>query len=210
MQYELINGSSVGVITNPTPILRDIKDTFCVSFLLPEAGAYIALFRDESGVEYRTTIQDSTAKVPKPLLTKEQRVGLTVCKVDGEKITQSWECHPLKVGTFLSLRQTQWQIMAGLDDRELFARLAEVEREHAKTRAEFDALKADYSSHRAATAESVASFERKLAEQGEALASVKKANETLAGAYNEAIKVINDLSPRVLALEKNYDPTIIK
>lgn len=210
MQYELINGSGVGVITNSTPILRDIKDTFCVSFLLPEAGAYIALFRDESGVEYRTIIQDSTAKVPKPLLTKEQRVGLTVCKVDGEKITQSWECHPLKVGTFLSLRQTQWQITAGLDDRELFARLAEVEREHAKTRAEFDALKADYSSHRAATAESVASFERKLTEQGETLASVKKANETLAGAYNEAIKVINDLSPRVLTLEKNYDPTIIK
>ena len=130
--------------------------------------------------------------------------------MDGEKITQSWECHPLKVGTFLSLRQTQWQITAGLDDRELFARLAEVEREHAKTRAEFDALKADYSSHRTATAESVGTFERKLAKQGETLASVKKANETLTKSYNEAIKVVNDLSQRVLALEKNYDPTIIK
>ena len=210
MQYELINGSGVGVITDPTPILRDIKDTFCVSFVLPEAGAYVALFRDENGVEYRATIKDSTVKVPKPLLTKEQGVGLTVCKLDGEKITQSWECHPLKVGTFLSLRQTQWQITAGLDDRELFARLAETEREHAKTRAEFDALKADYSSHRAETAESVGTFERKLTEQGEVLASVKKANETLTKSYNEAIKVVNDLSQRVLALEKNYDPTIIK
>lgn len=42
------------------------------------------------------------------------------------------------------------------------------------------------------------------------LASVKKANETLTKSYNEAIKVVNDLSQRVLALEKNYDPTIIK
>lgn len=43
-----------------------------------------------------------------------------------------------------------------------------------------------------------------------ALASVKTANETLANGYNEAIKVVNDLSARVTALEKNYDPTIIK
>ncbi len=210
MKYEIIEGSGVGVIIDPTPILRDIKDTFCVSFVLPEAGAYVALFRDEAGVEYRATIKDSTAKVPKPLLTKEQRVGLTVCKLDGEAITQSWECQPLKVGTFLSLRQTQWQITAGMDDRELFARLAEIEREHAKTRAEFDALKDDYARHRDATAQLVASFEKKLDGQGETLASVKKSNETLAGAYNEAIKVVNDLSQRVLALEKNYDPTIIK
>ncbi len=210
MQYKLENGCSSGILIDQTPILRDIKDTFEVSFILPCEGAYVALFRDAEGIEYRATLKNGTVKLPKQLLSKEQIVGLTVCKIECDAITQSWECHPLKVGTFLSLRKTQWQITAGLDDRELFARLAEVEREHAKTRAEFDALKADYSSHRAATAESVASFERKLTEQGETLASVKKANETLAGAYNEAIKVINDLSPRVLALEKNYDPTIIK
>ena len=43
-----------------------------------------------------------------------------------------------------------------------------------------------------------------------ALASVKTTNETLAKSYNEAIKVVNDLTGRVAALEKNYDPTIIK
>ena len=110
MQYELIDGAGVGVITDPTPILRDIKDTFGVSFVLPGEGVYVALFRDEGGVEYRATIKDSVAKVPRQILTKNQRVGLTVCKVDGDEITQSWECYPLKVGSFLELRKTQWQI----------------------------------------------------------------------------------------------------
>ena len=79
MQYELIPNSSVGVITDTSPVFRDVKDTFAVSFILPEPGEYIALFRDESGTEYRASIKDGAAKVPKQLLTKEQRIGLTVC-----------------------------------------------------------------------------------------------------------------------------------
>lgn len=40
--------------------------------------------------------------------------------------------------------------------------------------------------------------------------STKTANETLTAEHNKAISVINDLTERVFALEKNYDPTIIK
>ena len=76
MLYELIPNSSVGVITDTSPVFRDVKDTFAVSFILPEPGEYIALFRDESGTEYRASIKDGAAKVPKQLLTKEQRIGL--------------------------------------------------------------------------------------------------------------------------------------
>ena len=43
MKYELIKGSNAGVIIDPTPILLDIKDTFEVSFVLPDEGGYIAL-----------------------------------------------------------------------------------------------------------------------------------------------------------------------
>ena len=152
MQYELIPNSSVGVITDTSPVFRDVKDTSAVSFILPEPGEYIALFRDESGTEYRASIKDGAAKVPKQLLTKEQRIGLTVCKITDEAIEQTWECPTLKVGTFLSLRQTQWQITVGADDKELYARLASIEREHAKRGAEyaalldaFDALQAEFS-----------------------------------------------------------------
>ena len=42
-----------------------------------------------------------------------------------------------------------------------------------------------------------------------AVASLKEVNELLAKNYNKAIEVINDLSGRVAALEKNYDPTVI-
>ncbi len=132
MQYKLIKNSDVGVIIDPAPILRDIKDTFTVSFVLPENGVYIALFRDESGVEYRTTIKDRKVKVPKQLLSKEQRIGLTVCQITEDEILHSWECQTLKVGTFLSLRKTQWQITAGLDDKEIYLRIAELEKSHAE------------------------------------------------------------------------------
>lgn len=210
MQYELINGAGVGVITDPTPILRDIKDTFGVSFVLPDAGAYVALFRDEAGVEYRATIKDSVAKVPKQILTKNQRIGLTVCKVYGGEITQAWECHPLKVGSFLELRKTQWQITAGMDDRELYARLAEIEKAHARTQAEFNELKAENLRRADEFAQTAREYVESVNGLTKALASVKTANETLAKGYNEAIKVVNDLTGRVAALEKNYDPTIIK
>lgn len=210
MQYELIDGAGVGVITDPTPILRDIKDTFGVSFVLPGEGVYVALFRDEGGVEYRATIKDSVAKVPRQILTKNQRVGLTVCKVDGDEITQSWECYPLKVGSFLELRKTQWQITAGMDDRELYARLAEIEKTHARTQAEFNELKAENLRRADEFAQTAREYAESVNGLTKALASVKTTNETLAKSYNEAIKVVNDLTGRVAALEKNYDPTIIK
>ncbi len=210
MQYELISGAGVGVIIDPTPILRDIKDTFGVSFVLPDVGAYVALFRDEAGVEYRATIKGSVAKVPKQILTKNQRIGLTVCKVDGDEITRSWECHPLKVGSFLELRKTQWQITAGMDDRELYARLAEIEKTHARTQAEFNELKAENLRRADEFAQTAREYAESVNGLTKALASVKTANETLANGYNEAIKVVNDLTGRVAALEKNYDPTIIK
>lgn len=216
MRYELIDNSDVGVIIDPTPILRDIKDTFAVSFVLPDAGVYIALFRDEDGVEYRVTIADGAAKIPKQLLTKEQRIGLTVCEIYDDKILRSWVCQTLKVGTFLSLRKTQWQITAGTDDKELYARLAEIERANAKERAEykallaaFDTLQAEYDSYKAATAEAEEERTAQLSELIKALASVKTANETLAAKYNEAIETINSHSERITALEKNYDPTVI-
>ena len=217
MRYELIDNSDVGVIIDPTPILRDIKDTFAMSFVLPDAGAYVALFRDEDGVEYRVTIADGAAKVPKQLLTKEQRIGLTVCEIYDDKILRSWVCQTLKVGTFLSLRKTQWQITVGADDKELYARLASIEREHAKRGAEyaalldaFDALQAEFSRHKASAEQAAQEYAERQNELIKALASVKSANETLAAEYNKAIGVINDLSERVNALEKHYDPTLIK
>ena len=216
MRYELIDNSDVGVIIDPTPILRDIKDTFAVSFVLPDAGVYVALFRDEDGVEYRVTIADGAAKIPKQLLTKEQRIGLTVCEIYDDKILRSWVCQTLKVGTFLSLRKTQWQITAGTDDKELYARLAEIERANAKERAEykallaaFDTLQAEYDSYKAATAEAEEERTAQVSGLTKALASVKTANETLAAKYNEAIETINSHSERITALEKNYDPTVI-
>lgn len=140
MQYELIANTNKGVIIDPTPVLRDIKDTFEVSFILPSGGAYIALFRGEDNQEHTAVIKDSKAFVPKELIGKEQRVGLTVCLTDGEKILHSWECHPLAVGAFLKLRQTQWQLTAALCDEELYARLAEIERANAKTLEEMQSL----------------------------------------------------------------------
>lgn len=217
MQYKLIQYANIAVITDSTPIFRDIKDTFVVSFILPENGAYIALFRDENGVEYRAVIKDGAAKMPKQLLTKEQRVGLTVCRISDDTVLHSWECPTLKVGTFLSLRKTQWQITAGTDDKELYKRLAEIEQGNASACAEygallaaFETLQGEFSSCKQQAERVAQEHTERQAEQIKALASLRTANETLATEYNKAIEVINNLSERVTALEKNYDPTIIK
>lgn len=59
--------------------------------------------------------------------------------------------------------------------------------------------------------ESYCTLEKEMEERLNAkIASLKKNNEMLTNAYNEASKVINNLTERLIALEKNYDPTIIE
>lgn len=203
MRYELIKNSHTGVITDPTPVLLDIAGTFKITFDLPGEGAYFALFRDEGGIEYKAVIRGGEATVPRGIIGKEQLVGLTVCLTDGDKILWAWECHPLKIGSLLQLRKTQWQLTSGFSDAELLARLAEIERVHAETETRFEELKREYEGRTSETERILSSLEKRLSE-------AETTNKTLAEAYNKATIVVNDLSKRVYNLEKNYDPTLIK
>lgn len=197
MRYQLIEGSNAGVVLDPTPIIRDIKDTFEVSFLLPSKGAYIALFRGEDNVEYKSVIRNGTALIPKELLNKEQAVSLTVCQTDGESILHAWDCRGFRVGQFLNMRQSLRQIIAA--DDSFFARLAELECDNAALQ-----------NANRETAELVSRLREEIRGQTETLAGLKAENAKLATAYNKSIEVINDLSKRLAAVEKHYDPTLIK
>ncbi len=210
MKYELIKNSHAGVIVDPTPVLLDVKDTFKVSFVLPQSGSYIALFKGEDGVEHKAVVYGSDVIVPREIIGKEQLVALTVCLIDEDKVLWAWECHPLKVGAFLIMRQQQRQLTAGLSDEQLFARLAEIERVHAETLAAFDVLKSDYGARCDELAQFTEQTVKALQQRENELASLKKANELLVKHANEATEVINTLSKKVFNLEKNYDPTIIE
>lgn len=122
MKYEIDQNSARGHLIDQTPIFSDIKDTFEVSFLLPE-GSYVALFKGANSVEYRKAIKDGVCKIPKELLTKEQYVELIVSKVEDDRIIQSWACEPLKITAFLNLRKTQWQLSGGLTENDCIERL---------------------------------------------------------------------------------------
>lgn len=210
MKYELIKDSHAGVIIDPTPVLLDVKDTFKVSFVLPQGGSYIALFKGEDGVEHKAVVYGSDVVVPREIIGgKEQLVGLTVCLIDEDKVLWAWECHPFKVGAFLIMRQRQRQLSAGLSEEQLFARLAEIERIHAETLTAFDALKNDYSNRCDNLERFVEQTVKALEERKQELASLKEANELLVEHINKATDIINELSKRIYDLEKNYDPTII-
>lgn len=195
MKYELIKDSDVGVIIDSTPILRDIKDTFEVSFVLPfetRVGTYIALFCGADGIERKVLLRKNNVLIPKELLNKEQMVSLTIAFTDGEKIIKAWKCQPLSVGTFLQERASWRQISSGLTDRELYNRIADLEKKYADAQLEYNLMQKTCQQ----LSVTVSKFE-------------KQNNETVL-AYNNAIKVINDLQERVYNLEKNYDPTVIK
>lgn len=218
MTYELLT-TGRGVMTDRTPILQDVRDTYAVSFVLPESGVYIALLKGADGVEYRKAITYGTAdkgyvigecKVPKELLKQEQYVSLVVSEINGEKVLRSWECEPLKITAFLYLRQTQWQVSGGMTDKDAYDRMVELEHLYAQSLADFGALNAAVEGYKTETAALVAELQAEQKRLTETVASVKKNNETLTNAYNEASKVVNDLSNRLSALEKNYDPTIIE
>lgn len=210
MKYELIKDSDVGVIIDSTPILRDIKDTFEVSFVLPCDGVFVALFCGANGVERKVFLRNGRVVIPKDILSKEQYVTLIVSLIDDEKVIHSWHCHPLKVSTFLQLRMGQREISAGLTDTQMLARIAELEKTHAAAQVEYNTLKVEYSKVSEYVNKSFQDLANVLNEREKRLASLQKQNEVTVGAYNEAIKVVNDLQRRVYELEKNYDPTIIK
>lgn len=193
MKYQLLE-SGRGVLIDRTPILRDIRDTYEVSFLMPDEGAYVALFKGADSVEYRKAIKDDACKIPKELLTKDQYVEVIVCKIDGDKVLQAYTCEPLRVTAFLNLRKTQWQLSGGLTDKDCLDRLIELESLYAQT------------------LDGIAKLKETLTVHGESLIvldALKKQNKELAENYNKAIEVINDLSKRLKSLEKNYDPTVI-
>lgn len=127
MKYKLVNNSDKGILIDRTPLLRDIRDTFEVSFIIPESGAYAVLFKDAEGFEYRKIITDGKCRIPKELLKREQYAELSVCKFDSERVLHTWHCEPLKIAAFSDVRQSQWQISGGMTDRDCYARLCELE-----------------------------------------------------------------------------------
>ena len=52
-------------------------------------------------------------------------------------------------------------------------------------------------------------FDKHKSAQNAQMTELKKENERLINAYNKAIGVINNLSERITAIEKNYDPTLV-
>ncbi len=127
MQYKLLADARHGIMVDPTPILRDIRDTFEVSFLLPDGYGYIALFTTAAGIEYKKAIKDGICKVPAELLKKEQDAELTVIQMDGEKISRTWTCGPLKIRSFYMARKSMIEVTAGITTEDLFNRLVQHE-----------------------------------------------------------------------------------
>jgi hypothetical protein len=141
LRYELLS-TGKGILIDRTPIFQDIKDTYEVSFLLPEQGAYIAVFNNEFIGEIKKTIKNGKVKVNE-LLGKEQYVSVTVCQIK-EGITKSWECEPLRITNFGGMTKTQWQISGGMTDTDCYARLNELERLYEQSLKEIAAQNVKY------------------------------------------------------------------
>lgn len=209
MIYELLpNGR--GVLIDRAPILSDVRDTYEVSFLLSENGSYLALFTDAAGIEYRKAIKNGKCQIPKELLKKEQYASLIVSQIDGERVLRSWECEPLKITAMLYLRQTQWEVSGGMTNKNAYERMAELERLYSQALLDFGALCAAVEGYKTDLDKQAETLRAEYTRLSDAVASVKRENEKLVTAYNEASKIINDLAGRLAALEKNYDPTIIE
>lgn len=209
MRYELLNNADIGVVVDATPVYRDIKDTFEVSFLLPSDGVYVAVMCDADGVEYRATLFDGRLKIPKQLLKRSGEVQLVVHQTENGRVIRTWECRPFKVETFLAERETWRKLSTGLDADKLQLRLTYIERVHATAMEEYAALIRAVSLYKAETENLIDELRQDIASQKEVITSLKAENVRLSEAFNKAIEVINNLSERIVALEKNYDPTII-
>lgn len=185
MRYQLLT-SGKGVLIDRTPVLQDMRDTYTVSFLLPDTQPYIALFSGVDGIEHRKPIIDAKCKVPKELLSKEQYVGLTVCKLDGDKIVQVWKCEPLRITAFLHMRKTQWELAGGMTDKDCYNRLVELEKAHANTLGEFSVLRDFVTAHGMKTDKAIEDFGRMIEDIRTTIQALNENVQMLSDAYGEA------------------------
>lgn len=220
MKYELLNGSGKGILIDRTPIMLDMRDTFEVSFLLPGKGAYIALFRGDDNIEHKAVIKGGRVKLPPALLNKEQYVSLVVTEVNDDTVVRAWDCEPIKVTAYFHLRENQWQVSGGMTEKSAFERIAEIETQLSKTYISFaetqTLVMTDKSEQKKTTENLWIEFNRVLGEFDKhksalnaEVAALKAENERLVTAYNNAVVVVNNLSERITAIEKNYDPTLV-
>lgn len=209
MQYKLENNSPNGILIDRTPILQDVRNTYTVSFLLPDCGFYVALLRDANGVEYRKTVVNGKLKLPKELLKKEQYIELTLCQIDGDRILNSWLCEPLKITAFFYLRRTQWQVSGGMTDKDCYARLIQIEETHTKTLNEFIEFKETVNNNSSNFEQAFCIQMQKYDELAAQLAALTDKYNNAVAQYNTAVETINKMNERLAALEVNYDPTII-
>lgn len=185
MKYKLEYGNPKGFMVDQTPVLGDIRDTYAVSFLLPNSGSYIAVFIDSDGIEYRKTIIDGKCKIPYELLKKEQYVDVTVCEIVDNEIKHTWVCTPLKISNFMYLRRSQWAISGGMTDKDCLSRLSEIEHLYANAMKEIKETKTEL-------CERVAAIETAFSEQKERveniLVELEKQNETNAALIQQLLE----------------------
>ena len=107
-----------------------------------------------------------------------------------------------------------------MTDKSAFERIAEIEKQIAQANIVFtetQTLVMTDKSKREKTEKDLwlefnrvlGDFDKHKSAQNAQMTELKKENERLINAYNKAIGVINNLSERITAIEKNYDPTLV-
>ena len=192
MKYELLKNSQRGVAVDRTPIMRDIKDTFVITFILPQAGTYLALFKSLDGLEYKVPICDSKCNVPPQLLKKEQSIDLVVLLVEHDEINNAWDCEPIKITAYFNIRESQRQVSVDTSSAVHVKRLEQLERLYNLAVAD------------------LARFMQECDELQGAIKELRERNEAnertiveLNESHNETIQLVTILKARVLELEKS-------
>jgi hypothetical protein len=184
MQYKLENGCSSGILIDRTSILKDIRDTCTVSFLLPDSEQYIAIFIDENGLRHQCEIKSGNVSIPHELL-KQQVVQLYVGKIKNNICCTMFSCGALRIQAFNDMVKSYFEITGIMTEEDLRIRIAELEQAFCTQMQKYEEVKERF-----------------------ATLSEKYNNAVLQ--YNAAVETVNKMNERLTALEANYDPTIIE
>ncbi len=176
MQYELLNNSYKGVIVDNTPILRDIRDTFEVSFLVEDNKSLIAVFKDEKGVAHRCAIIKGKCRFPREILMqgKNQYIDVTVFELKENEVCHTWTCEPIKVNSFLGLTRNQFQLSSGVSDTDWFNRVVELNKKYDVLVDEMKTLK-----------DNVSIRDSQIKEQGKIITELVEKQNKMADLYEQ-------------------------
>jgi regulator of replication initiation timing len=194
LNYKILKHTRKGLLETPDTQILELDSEIMLSFLLPDAGEYLAVFVGADGREKPVRVKEGMARLP-PEMRKPQLIAVSVWALKDGKPSGRWICQAFRIIDLAETGKRVFQVVEEYPElpeivKGLLHTVEEIKAENSRLAAENDSLRAQLAekqeSIRAAISQDVAGL---VAYKALNTAELKKLADAI-NAINEEIKNI--------------------